>query len=278
MSQQERIYLKNKHKGGDNNCKGNIYENFYATYCIALFINSHITQLESVRFSSQLEECFVDDLLIEDVNTTHRIYHQVKDVKDLSWKTKRLQSDFKRQMEISSEKGENFELKLVHSNPVAMVTPIPKAIVSSTSVSSFPAERSLNRLILSYPPFKDAIQNITASGEAKDDELLGIAETILGIWTGREQKNISLKEISDEVNRIGQGYVNIKDYPTIHISDSCQEILKRFDLCFYTCGINLYWTTSNGKLSGKVGWTPQIEQQLEEGQPFDFWELVELLS
>ena len=65
-------------------------------------------------------------------------------------------------------------------------------------------------MILSHPPFKDAIQNITALGEAKDDELLGIAEAILGVWTGLEQKNISLKEISDEIKRIGKGFINIR--------------------------------------------------------------------
>lgn len=118
-------------------------------------------------------------------------------------------------MDISSEMGENFELKLVHSNSPTMVTPIPEEIVSSTSVSFFPAEKSLNQLILSYPPFKNAIQNITVLGEAKDDELLGIAEAILGVWTGLEQKNISLKAISDEVKRIGKGLINIK---TIRIS------------------------------------------------------------
>lgn len=137
ISPQEKKYLKNKHKGGNNNSKGNIYESFYTIYCIALFMNSHITQLDSVYFTSQLEECFVDDLLIEESNTAHRIYHQIKDVKNLSWQTKQLKHDFERQMDISSEMGENFELKLVHSNSPTMVTPIPEEIVSSTSVSFF---------------------------------------------------------------------------------------------------------------------------------------------
>ena len=44
ISPQEKKYLKNKHKGGNNNSKGNIYESFYTTYCIALFMNSHITR------------------------------------------------------------------------------------------------------------------------------------------------------------------------------------------------------------------------------------------
>ena len=144
ISPQERKYLMNKHKGGNNNSKGNIYESFYTTYCIALFMNSHMAQLDSVHFTSQLEDSFVDDLLIEESNTAHRIYHQIKDVESLSWQTKRLQYDFERQMNISSERGEDFELRLVHSNSPTMVTPIPEKIVSSTSVSFFPAEKSLN--------------------------------------------------------------------------------------------------------------------------------------
>lgn len=32
ISPQEKKYLKNKHKGGNNNSKGNIYESFYTIY------------------------------------------------------------------------------------------------------------------------------------------------------------------------------------------------------------------------------------------------------
>ncbi len=31
-------------------------------------------------------------------------------------------------------------------------------------------------------------------------------------------------------------------------------------------------------LSGKIIWTPEIEQKLENVQPSDLWELIELLS
>lgn len=37
ISPQEKKYLKNKHKGGNNNSKGNIYESFYTIYCIAFY-------------------------------------------------------------------------------------------------------------------------------------------------------------------------------------------------------------------------------------------------
>lgn len=142
----------------------------------------------------------------------------------------------------------------------------------------FPAEKSINQLILSYSPFKDAIQNISASGRAEDDELLGIAEAILGVWMSREQKGVSLYEISDELKRMGHGYINIKTYPNIDISNNCQEIFRHFNLVFYTSGINLYWFAHDRNLSGRLKWTPEIEQKLEEAQPADFWNLIELLN
>lgn len=278
ISPQEQKYLKNKHKGGNNNSKGNLYENFYATYCIALFMNRHILQLDRIHFTSQLSNHFVDDLFIEDLNTTHRMYHQIKDVKDLSWKTPKLASDFGRQMEISNERKENFELILVHSNSSTKLKSIPDKFSSCTSISFFPASQSLNQLILSYPPFKDAIQNITISGTAEDDELLGIAEVLLGVWVSKIQKDLSLKEISDEIKNIGKGYINIKTYPNVDISNKCKDIFKYFNLSFHTCGMNLHWEANNGKLTGRIEWTPAIEQKLENTIPSDFWELIELLS
>lgn len=278
ISPKEKSYLKNKHKGGHNNSKGNVYENFYATYCMALFMSSHTDRLDNVRFTSQVKDCFVDDLLIEDTGKTYRTYHQIKDVQSLSWKTKYLLYDFKRQKDISTEKKENFELKLVYSNPVATVTPIPKEITSCTSAHYFPAEKSLNSLLLSHSPFKNAIQNITASGKATDDELLGIAEALLGVWAGSEQQDLSLQVVSDAVNTISNEYINIKTSPTVNLSEQCQLLLQRFRLNFHTCGSNLHWSTADGHLSGQIKWTPEMEKKLEAAQPSDFWDLIVLLS
>lgn len=43
ITQKEKKYLKNKHKGGKNNSKGAIYESYYATYQIVSFMNQYIT-------------------------------------------------------------------------------------------------------------------------------------------------------------------------------------------------------------------------------------------
>ena len=84
ITQKEKKYLKNKHKGGKNNSKGAIYESYYATYQIVSFMNQYITQLSNVHLTTQLHDAFVDDLFIEEPNA-HKTYHQLKDVKDLTW-------------------------------------------------------------------------------------------------------------------------------------------------------------------------------------------------
>ena len=56
-------YLKNKHKGGVSNSKGNAYEDLYATKTIIECWDCS-TNIDSVAFIYQIEQAFVDDLKI----------------------------------------------------------------------------------------------------------------------------------------------------------------------------------------------------------------------
>lgn len=278
ITSKERTYLKNKHKGGKNNSKGAYYESFYATYQIALFMHQYTMQMENVYFSTQLKDTFVDDLLIEEP-ATHKIYHQLKDVVNLTWQTGKLHSleyDFRKQIEISTKKGEDFQLKLVYSNATSSVAAIPTQIALSTTSEHFPACASINQLILSYPPFREAIQLIMAQPQSGNDELSGVASAILGAWNSIEQKNVSLRQISDITHAIGKGYVNMKTYPTVTISDECKKILNRLGILFYANGSTVYW--SYGNLKGEVIWTDKTEHSLQVANPTDIWSLMEVLS
>ena len=96
--------LKNKHKGGVNAEKGLQYEMNYAVYkivCYLLACNEH-----SVRFQTQIEDAYVDDLLIT-VGDIYN-YHQLKNVKDLKWAT--VESDFIMQLNQCTERNENFTM------------------------------------------------------------------------------------------------------------------------------------------------------------------------
>lgn len=278
ITEAERKYLKKKHQGGKNNSKGNQYENFYAVYCLALLMDEYMSQWDAVYLTSQVPDAFVDDLLIEKP-TFEKLYHQLKDVKALTWKSERLETDFKRQMEISQEMGESYHLHLVHSIKDTFLEEIPEEISSCTTATYFPACESLNQLLLSYTPFKNAISRISAKGDyTKNDELFGIAGALLGAWNSCERKNVSLEQIADIVQRVGKGYINMRGCSAMEISEECEEILNSCGLHFYINGIKLYWSNANGRLMGEIEWTSELEQKLLDNAPTDLFEVIELLS
>ena len=112
--------------------------------------------------------------------------------------------------------------------------------------------------------------------EAPDDELSGAASAILGAWNSVNQNNVSLQKISDIVYSKGKGYVNIKTYPTVVVSDKCKKILNQFGLTFRENGLKIYWFYGN--LQGEVVWTDNTEQRLVDSNPTDIWNLIEVLS
>lgn len=278
ITEAERKYLKRKHQGGKNNSKGNQYEDFYAVYCLALLMDEYISRWDTVLLTSQVADAFVDDLLIEKP-TSEKLYHQLKDVKALTWKSERLEPDFKRQMEISQEKGEHFQLHLIYSAKDSPLEEIPEEISSYTRAVYFPACESLNQLLLSYNPFKNAISKIAAKGEdTRNDELFGLAGALLGAWNSCSQKAVSLTQIAGIMQRVGEGYVNMKGYSAIEISEDCKTILNDCGLHFHINGIKLYWSNANGRLKGEIEWTPELEHKLLDNNPKDLLEVIELLS
>lgn len=74
----------------------------------------------------------------------------------------------------------------------------------------------------------------------------------------------------------GKGYINIKTYSTVVISQESKEILHKFNLSFHENGLMVYW--SYGKLKGEVAWTYDTEKRLQETNPTDIWSLIGVLS
>lgn len=279
ITAKERKYLKNKHKGGKNNSKGALYESYYTVYQIALFLNDNECNLKNTNFSSQIVDTFVDDLLIVK-SDGYRIYHQLKDVAGLRWNTKSssytLEYDFRRQKDISLENKEDFNLKLVYSDSSCDVGELPESIRCCAVSEYFPACQSINQLLLSFSPFKNAVKNITVPEISTDEELFGIAAAILGAWNAIEQKDVSLTKILDIVHANGKGYVNVKMFPTVEISDSCKNIFKNLGLKYHVNGLSLYWSYKN--MNGCVPWSEQLEHKLNDSFPDNIWNLIELLS
>lgn len=57
-SEDDAKYLANKHRGGENNQKGSLYEDFYAVYQIVSCIASYKNSLDAVAFQTQLEDTY----------------------------------------------------------------------------------------------------------------------------------------------------------------------------------------------------------------------------
>lgn len=116
-SEADKAYLANKHKGGEANAKGGLYEDCYAVFQIVSCIAKYKVALEGVALQSQLEDTFVDDLLI--AHPDKNVYHQLKNAKRLTWNTKSsdrtITSDFENQIKDCQDRNEAFALKLVYS-------------------------------------------------------------------------------------------------------------------------------------------------------------------
>ena len=82
-SEEDKVYLANKHKGGEANVKGGLYEDYYAVYQMVACIAKYKRELDGVAFQTQLEDTFVDDLLISlDMSNRLMVVQQLLDYAD----------------------------------------------------------------------------------------------------------------------------------------------------------------------------------------------------
>lgn len=277
-SEDEAKYLASKHRGGENNQKGGLYEDFYAVYQIVSCIASYKTSLDAITFQTQLEDTYVDDLLI--AHPRNNVYHQLKDTETLKWSTgnsRTIQSDFEHQIADCKERDENFALKLVYSATSSMVSDIPEPIRDYTSAENFPHAEDMNQLLFISGALKESLMLISAKGKASnDDELLALAMVFLGAW-----KSLNSKErlpLSNIVDLAGKAHnFNLAIYPDIKMSDDCKKILDAipgFD--YRLCGREIIW--SIGFLNGTCQWTDSLENTIICNKPTTKREIAELLK
>lgn len=273
----ERKYLKNKHRGGKSNAKGNQYEEYYAVYQLALLIDKYRSTPSNVYLTTQVPDTFVDDLLIVQEDA-HKTYHQLKDVKNISWGTNNLKYDFERQREISLENREQFALKIVYSNANSSISAVPKAISDCTTAEHFPSHPSIQSLYFGFQPFQEAVKNIATPLNSTDNDLIGISGALLGAWhTIDSQSSTSLEEILVKVGSIGRGLININTFPSsVKISDECLALLRQIGIAPQVVGSSVYW--SYGCFSGRSLWTKELEDSIVSASPKEFKDIIDLLN
>lgn len=273
-------YLKNKHQGGENNQKGSLFEDFYAVYQIVSSIARYKFSFDRVGFQTQLEDTFVDDMLI--AHPEQNMYHQLKNTRSLSWgkvdKQGDIAFDFAHQIEDCKHRDEKFALKLVYSLKDSRIgEQIPEEIKDQTSTEYFDYASDLNSLVLVSAPLKHALMAITPNGEkASTDDLVNIASVFLGIWKGCNSKNrISLKDIVLKAENFKR--VNLNIYPDEGISEDCKKVLNAIaGLEYHISGRMFYW--SIGRMNGSCPWPDEMEIKIIRQHPTDKWELMSILS
>ena len=273
-------YLKNKHQGGENNQKGGLFEDFYAVYQVALCIDKYKSSFDSVKLQTQLEDAFVDDMLI--TLPEQNIYHQLKNTQSLSWgkvdKQGDIAFDFEHQIEDCEARNEKFALKLVYSLKDSKVgEQIPEEIKNQTSTEYFDFAADLNSLVMISAPLKSALRVITPNGEnAPTDALVNIASVFLGVWKGCDSKNgISLGEIIHRAEAFK--YVNLNIYPNVEMSEKCKQVLDNIEgFRYHISGKMFYW--SIGLMNGSCPWPDEIETEIIRQHPTDKWELMSMWS
>lgn len=278
-SDEDKVYLVNKHKGGESNAKGGLYEDCFAVFQIVTCIAKYKASMEGVALQTQLEDTFVDDLLI--AHPDKNVYHQLKNTKSLTWNTKSsdrtIASDFENQIKDCLERDEQFALKLVYSAAGSHVgDTIPESINEYTTTEFFPYEEDLNGLVLISGEFQYALRQISVNGaSASVDELVNVAMVFLGVWRGCGNKNrVRLSDIVALAR--GKKHFNLTIFPDGTISEACREILDGIEgLCYSVNGRMFYWQL--GDFSGSCPWPEGKEQEIIAKRPTTRRELVAIL-
>lgn len=273
-------YLLAKHRGGENNLRGGLYEDYYAVFLIVSCLANYKYELDAVSFQAQLEDTFVDDLLIAhpDVN----IYHQLKNTQTVSWgsiqKKGDIAFDFAHQIEDCKGRDEDFALKLIYSAKESKVADeVPTEIKSHSSAEWFPFQEDINQLVMISNELKDALRSISSEGaDATDDVLANIAVVVLSAWkkTSVTKTRVTLSLIVSVIEE--QKEVNISLYPDSKISEECKRILDAIDgIKYHISGRMFYW--SFGLLKGYCPWPDKMEAKIIEANPKTKLELIALL-
>ncbi|MBO2524694.1 MAG: hypothetical protein CW341_03180 [Bacteroidetes bacterium] len=278
-SEADRVYLANKHQGGASNAKGGLYEDYYAVFQIVSCIARYKAALDGVALQTQLEDTFVDDLLI--AHPGKNVYHQLKNTQNLTWNTvssaRTITSDFENQIRDCRERNETFALKLVYSAVGNQVGDnIPESIRDYTSAEYFPYEEDLNGLILISDEFVDALRQISVNGyNSTIDELANMAQVFLGVWRGcGNNHKVSLSEIVARAEQTKHFNLNI--FLDGVISDACREVLDNIDgLHYRVSGRMFYWRL--GDFTGSCPWPEEKEQEIIDKRPTTRRELVAIL-
>jgi hypothetical protein len=214
LSQEVFSYLRNKHRGGINNQKGNTYENFFAIYQIALLAPEAIAQTANIYILSQIP-AFVDDLIIDRGADSTLQHYQIKETQSLSWGTDtsqvKIAYDFRLQFDLNTQAlNRTSEIFLVTSSDhVAneLTASIPNDLRSYSSVIFFPYRSTLNALLQISNDLKNAIAYLTAFESPTQDKIECVASVLLGAWVSSDTSQTTVLEILQKARNCQPSFI-----------------------------------------------------------------------
>lgn len=244
--QRLHTYLSNKHRGGNNNSKGNNFENYFAVFKIAdLWIKS--TDPQNTKISSQVL-CFIDDMVLENPTEGIKVEHyQIKDIRGISWDANEnsLKEDYKKQYQVYAPAGIVPNLYLVVSDSgleEKLKRSIPDDIKSFTEIVCFPTADSINNLLRVNLDFKNKIKQICALSDPHMSSLETVAATLLGAWDASDKKQVTLKKLKEDCRKQSPHYLKGS---TEHASEALVEKLSNIQNFTFKFEHGFLWRTWN---------------------------------
>lgn len=200
MDDSEKVYLANKHRGGENNRMGNLYEDYYAVFSI---LREMSEEHGDTTIAAQVEGAYVDDLLI--VYGDNKIYHQLKNNANLSWGNMshgNLKYDFLMQARFSESCSEKYFLKLVVTNNFDhLERSLPDDLKKVASVEFYPMLADFNQYAY-YPAFADVAVKALGCSPFEIDKVENVATVLLGLWVGGQCHGLNVYEIWNKMKQM----------------------------------------------------------------------------
>jgi hypothetical protein len=176
-----------RQSGGQNNRKGNRYEDAFAVFRSIQLAPGVIHLGQSVRLREQAG-CRVDDLLIREESRRH--YYQLKDRQTITWNWERgkLREDFAAQLQQCRDRLEDFTLTVVVSHDhrkQLLDDSMPDALKEAVAVYHFPAVKRMSELA-QQQALQEPLRNISAIRSAGRSHLRSLVEGFALAWLERE--------------------------------------------------------------------------------------------
>jgi len=169
--------------GGDNNKRGNRYEDFFVVFRLIEYSPNVITNGQEVRLKEQAA-CPVDDLLVV-TPTSHR-FHQLKAHKTITWSARdhKLTRKFLAQKAACQQIGQACELIVVVAEPArekSLNANMPAELADCMTVLLFPELRQPSQLVRRQD-VNDALGEVYAGRRVSVSDYQEIVRALHAAW------------------------------------------------------------------------------------------------